>query len=116
MDNLGKNQPRDMAVTRCFIEAIAAFDDYATYVVSKTSLPVDRVSFVKNKLANLENKSHHFQNGRVHVNRNIGATSDGRDLKEMLTNQLTSNYPPHDDVRDALLLTLKDNTGLWNYV
>ena len=30
----------------------------------------------------------------------------------MLVTQLTNNYPKHDDVRDAVLLTLDDESGL----
>lgn len=98
------------------IEAISAFDDYAEYVVTETNLPVDKIEWVRDKLTVLENKSHFFEHGKVHVNAEIGTTSDGRELKEMLVTQLTSNWPKHDDLRDAVLLTLDDESGLWKYV
>lgn len=109
-------EPSITKPTTVRIEAISAFDDYAQYVVTETNLPVDKIEWVRDKLTVLENKSHFFEHGKVHINAEIGTTSDGRDLKEMLVTQLTTNYPKHDDVRDAALLTLDDESGLWKYV
>lgn len=111
-----REEPAITKPTTVRIEAISAFDDYAEYVVKETNLPVDKIEWVRDKLTVLENKSHFFEHGKVHVNAEIGTTSDGRDLKEMLVTQLTTNYPKHDDVRDAVLLTLDEESGLWNYV
>lgn len=89
-------------VTRCLIEAIAGFKDFAAEARRKVSLNIRIVDHVKNKLANLENKSHHFENKRVFLNKNIPSK-----LKEIVRYQLTNNYPTHDDVRDGILLTIE---------
>ena len=66
---------------------------------------------LRDKIANLENKSHFFENGKVKINKYIDPK-----LKDMLCYQLTTNFPKHDDLRDAVLLCLDDESGLWNFV
>ena len=99
------------AVTRVRIEAIAGFNDYADEVIRRTNLPVQRVDWVKDKITNKENKSHYFQNGKVHLNARIEQS-----LKDLLVDQLTSNHPKHDDLNDAVLLCLDDQQAVWNFV
>lgn len=98
-------------ITKVKIEAIAGFDDYAQTVISRTNLPVDRISWVKDKISTLESKSHYFENGKIHLNKQIEAK-----LKDMLLYQLTTNHPKHDDLRDAVLLPLDDQSALWSWV
>lgn len=109
--SIASSRPTGRAVTKVKIEAIAGFNDYAEEVIRKTDLPVERVTWVKDKITNLENKSHYFQNGKVHLNSRIEAR-----LKDTVIEQLTNNHPKNDDVRDAILLPLDDTGGIWNFV
>lgn len=93
-------------VSRAFVEGIAGFKDFVAEVRRRTSLPVHEVDSVKDKITNLENKSHFFENGKVHINKNIDPK-----LRDMLKYQLTTNHPKHDDLRDAVLLCLEDKRG-----
>ena len=111
LKEIAARQPPDRAVTKIYIEAIAGFDDYAEVVIQRTNLPVHRVSWVKDKITTLENKSHYFENGKIHLNRNIDPK-----MKEILVHQLTTNHPKHDDLRDAVLLPLDDNSAMWNFI
>ena len=74
------------------------------------NLPVNEIDHVKHKITNLENKSHWFENGKVFINRNMEPK-----LKALLIEQLTNNYPAHDDVRDAVLLCI-ENKSKTNWV
>ena len=105
-------QAPERRITSLPIEAIGAFDDYAQEVARTTNLPVERVEWVPDKLTNLEVRSHYFRNGKVHLNRNI----DPR-MKAMIVDQLTQNYPLHDDLRDGLLLCIDlAENDWWNHV
>lgn len=106
-----KLRPKEFPLTEVRIEAIGGFDDYASTVIRRTNLPVTRIAHVPDKITNLINKSKYFENGKVHLNKNI---SD--EVKEKLVDQLTRNYPKHDDGRDAVFLTLDEDTGLWGFV
>lgn len=106
----GERQP-DQQVTNVRVEAIAGFNDYADEVIRKTNLPVERVTWVTDKITNLENRSHFFENGKVHLNGNIEP-----ELKDKLVHQLTNNYPKHDDIRDAVLLTMDNDLAGWGWV
>jgi len=103
--------PSDMKVTQVRIEAIGAFDDYATIAQRSIPVRVVRIDHVPDKLTNLENKSIHFQKERVHLNAGLPAP-----IRQTLKDQLTNNEPPHDDVRDGVLLTLggpRKGPGIW---
>ncbi len=104
--DIAAEQPNDRKVTQLRIEAIAGFNDFAAEAERRTSLPIHRVQTVKDKISNLESKSHYFENHKVHVNRRLGEkfSKEGLNLKDGLLYQLTTNYPQHDDLRDALLL------------
>lgn len=104
-------RPTNRRINTVRIESIAGFNDYADEVIRRTNLPVDRVDRVPDKITNLENKSHFFENHKVHLNRNIPSA-----LKDLLVAQLTNNHSKHDDVRDAVLLCLDDESGLWRFV
>lgn len=92
---------RGRPVTLANIEGIAGFKDFSSKAKG-TGLPVREVDKVQNKITNLENKSHYFENRRVRLNKNLPKA-----LKDMLVHQLTNNNPKHDDLRDGLLLVLK---------
>jgi phage terminase large subunit-like protein len=98
----------DRPVTEVRIEAIGGFDDYATYVTQQTNLPVKRVEWVVDKITNLENRSHYFENGKVHLSKLIP-----EEMRDKLVHQLTTNYPEHDDIRDAVLLTMDLEAETW---
>lgn len=100
-----------MKVTQANIEGIAGFKDFVAEVRRRTNLPVREIDWVKDKITNLENKSHYFENGKVKLNKHIDPK-----LKDVLKYQLTTNHPQHDDLRDAVLLCLEDGSGLWNFV
>jgi hypothetical protein len=93
------------------IEAIAGFKDFAAEVARRTTAPVVDIDSVKDKITNLENKSHFFENRKVFINKNIS-----QELKDILVHQLTTNHPKHDDIRDALLLGLNEVDGGWSFV
>ena len=89
-------------IRRAFIEAIGGFKDFANQAKAKTSLPVDVISWVKGKKANLASKSGLFEFGKVHISKSIK-----KETRDELESQLTQNAPKHDDLRDAVLLCLE---------
>lgn len=108
LERIVDDQPDNRKITSGRIEAIGAFKDFAAEAKRRTRLPVKEIKRVKDKITNLVNKSGHFENRRVFLNKNIDPI-----LKRNLVEQLTNNYPPHDDLRDGLLLTLDEETGSW---
>lgn len=106
MKGIGAQDTGFGRITRILVEAIAGFKDFAAELKRRLVHAVTMIDHVKDKLANLENKSKHFQNGRVFLNKNI----DKR-LKDMIVHQLTTNHPKHDDLRDAVLLSMDEKTG-----
>lgn len=86
------------------IEAISGFKDFAAEVRRTTNVPVKTIEHVKDKITTLENKSALFENGKVLINKNIN-----NKMLSILIEQLTTNVPSHDDIRDAVLIGL-DNT------
>lgn len=111
LEDVAANQPSKRRVTQVRIESIAGFKDFTAEVRRRTNLPVQEVDHVPDKIANLTNKSHYFENRKVRINAKI---TD--DLKDLVTYQLTTNYPQNDDLRDAVLLALDGKSGLWNFV
>lgn len=111
LQDVAAQQPQNRQVSQVRIESIAGFKDFTAEVKRRTNLPVQEIDYVKDKIANLENKSHFFENRKVKLNRLIDPK-----LKDMLTFQLTTNYPEHDDVRDAVLLALESTGGQWGFV
>lgn len=93
-------------LTQANLEAIGAFQDFSSEAIRRTTLPIVEIKTVKDKMSRLEGKSSLFENGKVHLNKNIDP-----ELKDMLTHQLTTNAPKHDDIRDALLLALDKEGG-----
>ena len=91
-------------IQRYDIEAISGFDDFASEAIRTTNLPIRRIPSVKDKITNLENKSHYFENKKVRINKRLD-----KKLIDALYYQLTTNYPDHDDIRDAVLLCLDDS-------
>lgn len=101
-----KTETQNRKVNRALIEAIAGFKDFAGEVKRRVNLAVTMIDHVKDKISNLENKSKHFQNSRVFINKRIE-----KRLRDTAAHQLTTNYPKHDDVRDAILLAMNEQTG-----
>ena len=110
-NNIQEGQPKGFKITQANIEAIAGFKDFCAELRRRTSLPVHEVDKVPDKISNLENKSHYFENKKVFINKDIDPK-----LKDILVHQLTTNHPKHDDLRDGVLLCLDDQGGLWNFV
>lgn len=110
LDRIRQAQPSGRQITQAPIEAIAGFKDFCAEVKRRTNLPVREIAMVKDKISVLESRSHYFENHKVKINKNIS-----KNLRDMLLYQLTTNYPKHDDLRDAVLLTLEEDTG-WGWV
>jgi len=108
LERIQAQQPPGLKITQAPIEGIAGFKDFVSEVKRRTSLPVKEISWVKDKISNLESKSGHFEGGRVHLSKDIP-----KPLRDELFNQLTTNVPRHDDMRDAVLLCLEDPTSSW---
>ena len=102
------DQPTERKIMKARIEAIAGFKDFAAEAIRRTNVPIEEVDVVKDKISNLVNKSHFFENRRVFLNRNIEPK-----VKDALVYQLTNNHPKFDDMRDGLLLCLDDSTANW---
>ena len=115
LETIAAGQPPNLRVTFVNIEAVAGFGDYSSQASKRTNLPIHQIGKdegrVRDKISNLENKSSYFQNGKVHLNKNIDPK-----IKNMVKYQLCTNHPKHDDVRDAVLLCLDDVSGLWNFL
>jgi hypothetical protein len=90
-------------IRRAFVESIGGFKDFGEQAKKKTGLPIELVTYVKGKTANLAAKSGHFEFGRVHISTRIP-----KKTRDALRDQLTSNTPTHDDLRDAVLLCLEN--------
>jgi hypothetical protein len=102
-------RPAGRKLTRVIVEAIAGFKDFSAELRRRTNLPVREIDYVKDKISNLENKSHYFENKKVFLNKHIEPR-----LKDMLVYQLTTNHPQNDDLRDAVLLGMETKSGgLW---
>lgn len=106
---IADSRPKHLPITVANIEAIGAFKDTAAAVKARTSVNVKVVDKVPDKITHLVNKSHHFQTGRVRLNKNISQF-----LKDMIKNQLITNKPPHDDLRDAVLQALDNRASTWD--
>lgn len=111
MESIARDSAKGEEIREVRIEAIGGFKDFAEEVRRRTDLPIVEIDHVKDKISNLENKSHFFENGKVFISKFI----DPR-LKERLIHQLTTNHPQHDDIRDAVLLGMEDNLGNWGFV
>jgi phage terminase large subunit-like protein len=105
------NQDKRFPITQVRIESIAGFKDFTSEVIRRTNLPVLEIDSVKDKITNLQNKSHYFENGKIMINKNIEPK-----IKDKFIHQLITNHPKNDDMRDAVLLGLDDATGLWNFI
>ena len=93
----------DRPITKAKIEGIAGFKDFVSEAKRLTNIPIEEVGKVKDKMTNLENKSGYFENGRVFISEGIDPK-----MRELLVDQLTTNNPTHDDLRDAVLLVLPE--------
>ncbi len=102
------NRPRECPATVVNVEAISGFADFGERVAASVAVPCKLITKVADKVTTLEKRSHIFQNKRIFLNRNIDS-----DLKRMLIHQLTTTAPKHDDIRDAVLLTLEDESSSW---
>lgn len=102
LQRIQDGRPANRKITRAYIEAIAGFKDFAAEARRRTTVPISEVDQVPDKITNLENKSHFFENKRVFFSKNIE-----KRLRQKLYDQLTTNHPKNDDIRDALLLPLE---------
>lgn len=103
------NRSAERPATRVIVETISGFQDFGDKVMEAVAVPCTLVDHVKDKIVNLEKKSIVFQNHRIFLNKNIP-----EELKTTLVNQLINTHAPHDDIRDALLLTIEDESANWS--
>lgn len=102
-------RPRERPATMVNVETISGFADFGDRVAASVGVACTMIDHVTDKLTHLEKKSHYFQNRRIFLNRNIDP-----ELKKALKHQLTTNHPKHDDLRDALLHALDDESANWS--
>lgn len=109
LQDLIDHPPLGFRITKVRIEAVAGFKDFAAEARRRLrGCGVEEVDVVKDKISVLETKSWHFENGKVHISKSI----DRPTITEAY-NQLTVNHPPHDDVRDGILLGLESGPTSW---
>ena len=101
-------QAKDRELTRIKVETIAGFKDFGTLVAQNTPVPTTMIDKVPDKITHTQKKSHYFENRRVFLNKNIDP-----ELKKEIVYQLTTNYPTHDDLRDAILHAFDDESTSW---
>lgn len=102
-------RPAERPATVVNVETISGFADFGDTVAKNVTVPCTMIPHVSDKITHLEKKSHFFQNHRVFINRNIDP-----ELKRILKQQLTTNHSKHDDLRDALLHCLDDESANWS--
>lgn len=105
---MGMNRVREQPTTKVRVEVIGGFKDIGDKIAASVGWPVDLVDKVPDKITNLERHSAKFENKRVHINQNIEAG-----LKQEAAYQVTTNSAKHDDIRDAILLGLEDESESW---
>lgn len=102
-------------ISEARIEAVAGFRDYVAEVKRRVVLAVKTIgkdeNRVPDKITNLQNKSKFFENGKVKISKRIDPK-----LKDELVYQLVTNYPKHDDLRDALLLVLDEKVDWGSFL
>ena len=102
LNRINENQSDDFRIRAARLEGQGGFGDFVAEAKRRTTLPIKEVTQSKDKLANLELRSHHFQNGNVFISTHIP-----QKLRDELKHQLCTNFPKHDDLRDAVLLVLE---------
>ena len=108
MKEMTSNRPRERPVTLARVETVAGFKDIGDKIAASVSVPCELVDHVVDKITNLEKHSNLFENHRVFINQNISP-----ELKQEAAYQLTTNAAKHDDIRDAILLGLADESADW---
>ncbi len=90
-------------------EGISAFDWIWRDIRRSTNIPVKSITSVAGKLTRLIKKQHKFENFKVFISNDIP-----KKHRDDLIEQLTNNYPSHDDLRDATMLGLEEegNVGI----
>lgn len=95
------NPDPSFRIRQVLVETIGGFVDFGNKCRASSKLPVELVKFVQGKKANLAAKSGEFEHGKVHLSRAIDPK-----LRALLVDQLVTNEPDHDDLRDAVLLCI----------
>ena len=102
--NLYKKYKRRLPVT-IIVEAISEFRSFSQMLITQSGLPIIELKSVKNKIARLESVSPFFEN------RKLFWLSSCANLQEA-KNQCINNEPKYDDIRDAIVSILEQDTGL----
>jgi phage terminase large subunit-like protein len=74
-----------------------------TEIKRTTSIPVVGIHETRDKTSRFIGQSAKFENGKVYISMLIPESIRGE-----LVDQITTNNPPHDDMRDALLLAIEE--------
>lgn len=91
---------------RLRIEEITAFQFISQELTRTTEVPIESVKCVTDKISRLEAQSRKFENGKVFINENIPVQ-----LRNKLVEQLINNHPNHDDIRDAVIICLENESA-----
>lgn len=92
--------------TKVFVETnktVALFEQLR----AKTSVPVVEIHADKSKILRLEKVERLFSNKKVFFSKLIP-----EEILTELVDQVTTNVPPHDDIRDALVMCLEDSNKI----
>lgn len=112
IQDLVDQPPRNFKLTEGRIEAVAGFLDFLAEAKRRVrGLGINDAPAKKDKIAHLESKSWNFQNGKVHISTDIPTA-----LRTEAYNQLTVNFPTHDDVRDAILHGIDEGVTNWGQI
>lgn len=85
------------------IEAISGFKQLADEVKRTKNVKLKALTTVKDKITRLELQSFRFENGKVFINSEMNKKEF-----DNLVEQLINNFPPHDDVRDAVVMCMEE--------
>lgn len=84
------------------IEAISGFKQLTSEIKRTKNIKLKEITTVKDKITRLEAQSHRWENGKVYINLEMPKKD-----KDTLVEQLINNYPEHDDVRDAVIISME---------
>ena len=74
-----------------------------TEIKRTSTIPISGIHETRDKTSRFIGQSAKFENGKVYISMLIPEA-----IRTELIDQLTTNNPPHDDLRDALILAIED--------
>lgn len=101
--NMVENWDRRYNPDAFAIEAISGFKQLTSEIKRTKNIKLKEITTVKDKITRLEAQSYRFENGKVFINEEMPKN----DL-DVLVEQLINNFPEHDDVRDAVIISMEN--------